>query len=39
MKRIVWALAVVCLFGGIARAQNPEIKFIAETLVVQADGT
>jgi len=39
MKRMVWALAVVCLFGGIARAQNPEIKFIAETLVVQADGT
>jgi len=39
MKRIVSALAVVCLSGGIARAQNPEIKFIAETLVVQADGT
>lgn len=39
MKRNVWALAVVCLFGGIARAQNPDIKFIAETLVVQADGT
>jgi uncharacterized protein YggE len=39
MKRIVWGLAVVCLFAGIARAQNPEIKFIAETLVVQADGT
>ena len=39
MNRIVWALAVVCLSGGIARAQNPEIKFIAETLVVQADGT
>jgi uncharacterized protein YggE len=39
MKRIVWALALVCLFGGIARAQNSEIKFIAETLVVQADGT
>jgi uncharacterized protein YggE len=44
MKRIVWALAVVCLFVGpfpkTARAQqNPDIKFIAETLVVQADGT
>jgi len=39
MKRIVWALVLVCLFGGITRAQNPEIKFIAETLVVQADGT
>jgi len=39
MKRIVWALVLVCLFGGIARAQNPDIKFIAETLVVQADGT
>jgi len=39
MKRIVWALLVTWLFAGIARAQNPEIKFIAETLVVQADGT
>ncbi|HLZ11724.1 MAG TPA: SIMPL domain-containing protein [Candidatus Acidoferrum sp.] len=39
MKRIVWALAVVCLSGEIARAQNSDIKFIAETLVVQADGT
>jgi uncharacterized protein len=40
MKRIVSALAVVCLFAGNSRAQqNPDIKFIAETLVVQADGT
>lgn len=39
MKRIAWALAVVCSFACISRAQNPEIKFIAETLVVQADGT
>ena len=43
MKRIVWALAV-CLLAGVlpktARAQqNPDIKFIAETLVVQADGS
>jgi uncharacterized protein YggE len=39
MKRMACALVVVCLFGGILRAQNPDIKFIAETLVVQADGT
>jgi len=26
MKRIVWALVLVCLFGGIARAQNPDIQ-------------
>jgi uncharacterized protein len=39
MKQIAWALAFVCSFACISRAQNPEIKFIAETLVVQADGT
>jgi uncharacterized protein YggE len=39
MKRI--ALAVALLFGLAwpARAQKSEIKFIADTLVVQADGT
>ena len=39
MKRIVCALVVVCSACLTARAQNPDIKFIAETLVVQADGT
>jgi len=39
MKRFVWALAFVCLLGGVSRAQSLEVKFIAETLVVQADGT
>lgn len=44
MKRLVWALAVVSVFAvpfaRTARAQqNPDIKFIAETLVVQAEGT
>lgn len=40
MKRVVLALVVCGLFAGISRAQqNADIKFIAETLVVQADGT
>jgi uncharacterized protein len=39
MKRMMLALVVVCLFAGISRAQqSPDIKFIAETLVIQADG-
>lgn len=39
MKRIVLVLAVMCLLAGNSRGQqNPDIKFIAETLVVQADG-
>src|SRR5882724_7077199 len=34
------ALAVFCFaFAVPAHSQNPEIKFIADTLVVQADGT
>ncbi len=40
MKRMMLALAVVCLIAlSSAAQQNPDIKFIAETLVVQADGT
>jgi uncharacterized protein len=43
MKRnmISFLFAAVCLFMSVltARAQSPDIKFIADTLVVQADGT
>lgn len=40
MKRLSLALVVVCSFSADTRAQNNnDIKFIAETLVVQADGT
>lgn len=43
MKRIVWALcftalAVFYLCARPAATQNPEIKFIADTFVVQAEG-
>ncbi|HWZ97555.1 MAG TPA: SIMPL domain-containing protein [Candidatus Dormibacteraeota bacterium] len=39
MKRMMLAVVVVCLFAGISCAQqSPDIKFIAETLVIQADG-
>jgi hypothetical protein len=37
---IFGALAIFCCaFAMPAHSQNPEIKFIADTLVVQADGT
>jgi len=44
MTRIVWplslaVLAVVCVLVRPAAAQSPEIKFIADTFVVQAEGT
>ena len=40
MKRIVSALFLLLLYAGTCRGQqNPELKFIAETLVVEADGT
>ena len=40
MKPLFLGLAVVCSFAVNSRAQNNnDIKFIAETLVVQADGT
>ena len=39
MRKIALALAFLGLLARPARAQNPEIKFIADTLVVQADGT
>lgn len=43
MKRDVFSFlyVAVCLFflGNPAKAQNPDIKFIADTLVIQAEGT
>jgi uncharacterized protein YggE len=41
MKKIVLNLVVmvvVLLFANVLFAQNPDVKFIADTLVVQADG-
>jgi uncharacterized protein len=38
MKKIPLTLVVVLLFADALLAQNPEVKFIADTLVVQADG-
>lgn len=37
-KRIALCLALIFLLAASSRAQGPEIKFIADTLVVQADG-
>jgi len=37
--RIFLAAIFVTLLGSIANAQAPELKFIADTLVVQAEGT
>jgi uncharacterized protein YggE len=39
MKSTLWLLVLVLLFAATAAAQTPEVKFIADTLVVQADGT
>ncbi len=39
MKMAIWLLTTFLLFSLSARAQTPELKFIADTLVVQADGT
>jgi len=38
MKKIPLALVVVLLFANVLLAQSPDVKFIADTLVVQADG-
>jgi len=38
VKKIALTLVVVSWFANSSRAQNPEVKFIADTLVVQADG-
>jgi Protein of unknown function (DUF541) len=39
MKMPICLLATLILFSLSAPAQTPEVKFIADTLVVQADGT
>jgi uncharacterized protein YggE len=39
MKRILMIAAFLCAFGRAASAQGPEVKFIADTLVVQAEGS
>jgi len=39
MKQIVLSLAFLGLLARPAGAQVPEVKFIADTLVVQAEGT
>ena len=39
MKRIFYVLGVLLLGSLSATAQAPDVKFIADTLVVQADGT
>jgi uncharacterized protein YggE len=39
MKKTFWAVGLLVLCVGAARAQAPEVKFIADTLVVQAEGT
>ncbi len=38
MKKIPMAVVVVLLFANVLSAQSPDVKFIADTLVVQADG-
>lgn len=38
MKKIHMTLVVALLFASGLSAQNPDVKFIADTLVVQADG-
>jgi uncharacterized protein len=39
MKRIVLGISWLFLLALTTKAQNPEVKFIADTLVVQAEGT
>jgi uncharacterized protein YggE len=39
MKRIVFGISCVLLFSLATKAQSPEVKFIADTLVVQAEGS
>ncbi len=35
MKKILVALVVALLFADISLAQNPDVKFIADTLIVR----
>src|SRR5260370_11852821 len=37
MKKITMTLVVVLLFANVLVAQNPDVKFIADALVVQAE--
>ncbi len=39
MKRTIMAIAFLFVCAGTVAAQAPEVKFIADTLVVQAEGT
>jgi uncharacterized protein YggE len=39
MKKISLAVVVVFLTASVSPAQNPDVKFIADTLIVQAEGT
>jgi uncharacterized protein YggE len=39
MERIAFAFSLLFLFAFTCKAQNSDIKFIADTLVIQADGT
>lgn len=39
MKKSPMALVAVLFFAKVSAAQNPEVKFIADTLTVQAEGT
>jgi uncharacterized protein YggE len=39
MKRIVMIAALLCVMVGRVSAQAPEVKFLADTLVVQAEGS
>jgi uncharacterized protein YggE len=39
LNRVAPCVPVALLFALTSKAQGPEIKFIADTLVVQAEGT
>ena len=39
MRRVAAVLLLITWASVLASAQTPELKFIADTLVVQADGT
>lgn len=39
MRRLLLVLGILCALANSARAQTPEVKFIAATVVVQAEGS
>ena len=39
MKRAAFCVVVLSLFPFASRAQNSDVKFVADTLVIQAEGT